>query len=219
MTCLDFIQPLHRATTRDYHGRFAGEDKARCATKAKAFGFEYFDGDRRYGYGGYSYDGRWLPVAASIVKHYRLCPGDRVLDVGCAKGFLVHDLLKVLPGLQVSGIDISEYAIANAMPEVKPHLRVADAVALPYAAGSFDLVVSINTVHNLRLPQLETALREFERVGKRKYVVTDSYRNESEKVNLLDWQLTCECFFTPEEWLWVFHHCGYTGDYGFIFFE
>jgi protein-L-isoaspartate(D-aspartate) O-methyltransferase len=220
MAAVNFIQPLHRATPRDYTARFAGEDKAACAVIAKNFGEEYFDADRRYGYGGYRYDGRWLPVAEAIAKHYQLRPDARILDIGCAKGFLVHDFMKVLPESDPIGLDISQYAISNAMPEVRERLAVGDAVSLPYPDNSFDLVVSINTLHNLRVYDLEKALREIERVGKKhKYIVMDSYRNDREKVNLLNWQLTCECFFTPEEWEWVFRQCAYSGDSEFIFFE
>jgi protein-L-isoaspartate(D-aspartate) O-methyltransferase len=217
---INFIQQAHQATKRNYLARVTEADKAECAIISKKFGVEYFDGDRKYGYGGFRYDGRWVAVAKAMIDHYKLQPGMRVLDIGCAKGFLVHDFMKTLPGLEAYGIDISEYAIENAMPEVKDRLKVGSAVSLPYGDKEFDLVVCLNTLHNLRLPQLEKALREIERVGKQhKYVVNDSYRNDHEKVNLMYWQLTCECFFTPEEWAWVFEKCGYTGDYGGIFFD
>lgn len=220
MAAVNFIQQVHRATPRDYAGRFAGEDKAICATVAKNFGREYFDDQRKYGYGGYGYDGRWLPVAKAIIAHYHLPDDARILDIGCAKGFLLHDFAQLLPTAQIAGLDISSYAISNALRDVKDHLLVGNAVSLPYPDKSFDLVVSINSLHNLRLPDLERALFEIERVAsKHKYVVMDSYRNEREKVNLLSWQLTCECFFTPDEWEWVFHKCGYTGDYEFVCFE
>lgn len=217
---LDFIQSVHGKTKRNYLSRAQEANKAQSAAISKQFGFDYFDGDRRFGYGGYKYDGRWVPVAERMARHFGLKPGDRILDIGCGKGFLVHDFMKVAPGVEAFGIDISEYAITHAMPEVAERLRVANATALPFPDGHFDLVFSINTLHNLRLPELEQALHEIERVGRgHKYVVNDSYRNEEEKVNLLNWQLTCECFFTPEEWRWVFDKCGYTGDHGFIFFE
>lgn len=220
MPAIDFIGTIHKSAKRDYLSRVLDADKADCAIIAKQFGFEYFDGERKYGYGGFRYDGRWLPVAEAIVNHYALNPGARILDIGCGKGFLLHDFRKVLPGCITEGIDISEYAIANSMPEIKDCLRVGNVLSLPYEDKSFDLVLAINVLHNLRLPELEIALHEIERVGKNsKYVVNDSYRSEREKVNLLYWQLTCECFFTPEEWAWVFDRCGYTGDYGFIFFE
>lgn len=220
MAYIDFILKVHNAAKRNYLARVTEADKADCATISKQFGFDYFDGDRKYGYGGFRYDGRWLPVAEAMAKHYSLKSGVRILDIGCAKGFLVHDFMKVLPGADAVGIDISEYAIANAMPEIKDRLSVGNAVSLPYPDKSFDLVVSLNTLHNLRIYDLEKALKEIERVGKKhKYVVMDSYRDEREKVNLLYWQLTCECIFTPEEWEWIFARCGYTGDYGCIFFE
>jgi protein-L-isoaspartate(D-aspartate) O-methyltransferase len=217
---IDFIQQAHQKTKRNYLARVTEADKAECAEISKRFDKEYFDGDRKYGYGGYRYDGRWVMVAEAMVKHYRLQPGMRVLDIGCGKGFLVHDFMKVLPGLETFGVDISEYAITNAMQEVQDRLRLASAVSLPYPDKSFDLVVSINTLHNLRLYDRETALKEIERVARgEKYIVNDSYRNEREKVNLMYWQLTCECFHTPEEWRWIFEQADYTGDYGFIFFE
>lgn len=220
MAYIDFILQVHNAAKRDYVARVTEADKAECATISKRFGKDYFDGDRKYGYGGFRYDGRWVPVAQAMVDHYGLQAGARILDVGCAKGFLVHDFMKVLPGSAPEGIDVSEYAITNAMPEVKHRLQVGNAVSLPYPDKTFDLVVSINTLHNLRAYDLEKALKEIERVGKQsKYIVMDSYRDEKEKVNLIYWQLTCECFFTPEEWEWVFQKCGYTGDYGCIFFD
>jgi SAM-dependent methyltransferase len=220
MAAVNFIQPIHRATPRDYAGRFAGENKATCAAIAKAFGREYFDAERKYGYGGYQYDGRWRPVAEAMVRHYGLNPSARILDVGCGKGFLLHDFIQLLPSAEIAGLDISEYAVSNAMPDVKDRIRVGNATSLPYPDDTFDLTVSINTLHNLRLPELECALREIERVSRQhKYVVMDSYRNEQEKLNLMNWQLTCECFFTPEEWEWVFCRCGYFGDYEFIFFQ
>lgn len=220
MAHVDIISGVHNATKRNYVQRVLENDKAACAAVSKQFGQEYFDGDRKFGYGGFRYDGRWVEIAKALVEHYALQPGARILDIGCAKGFLVHDFMKVLPGAEVFGLDVSHYAIANAMTEVKDRLIQGNATSLPYPDGSFDLVVSINTLHNLRLPDLEKALHEIERVGKKhKFVVNDSYRNEQEKVNLMYWQLTCECFFTPEEWQWVFDKCDYRGDYDCIQFE
>jgi SAM-dependent methyltransferase len=217
---IDFIQPVHRATKRDYLARVLAGNKAGFATIAKRFDIDYWDGSRNTGYGGYKYDGRWQPVARRLVEHYGLKAGQRVLDVGCGKGFLLHDLGLAVPGLTIAGLDVSSYAIENARNEVSEFLKVGDAVSLPYPDGHFDLVISVNTLHNLRLPELEIALREIERVGKNnKYIVMDGYRTEQEKVNLLYWQLTCECFFTPEEWEWVFAKCGYHGDYSLVYFE
>ncbi len=220
MAYIDFLSPLHKATKRDYLARVNEYPKAKAIAKAKKYDFDYWDGDRKFGYGGYRYDGRWLPVAQEMARHYRLEAGDRVLDVGCGKAFLLYELTRAVPGLEVAGIDISPYAIEHAKEEVKPFLQVADAVSLPFADHSFDLVISLNTIHNLYCDQLEKALREIQRVGRRhKYIVVESYRNEEEKVNLMYWVLTGECFFSPREWQWWFDLCGYDGDHSFIYFE
>jgi len=220
MAYIDFLSPLHKATKRDYIGRVNEFPKAEAARIAKQYGFDYWDGDRKFGYGGYKYDGRWKKVAEPLIKHYGLKPGDRILDVGCGKAFLLYDLMTALPGLKVQGVDISQYGIEHAKEEVKPFLQVGNAVNLPYADKSFDLVISINTLHNLYIYELEQAIREIERVGKKnKYIVVESYRNLEEKTNLLYWVLTGECYFTPEEWAWLFDKFGYTGDYSFIYFE
>ena len=220
MAYLDFIEQVHRSTPRDYLGRVLAGNKADFATLAKKFDVEYWDGDRNTGYGGYRYDGRWLAVAEKMAAHYQLAPGARILDVGCGKGFLLHEFTRAVPGAQIAGLDISRYALDHALTEVQPFLVEGDATSLPYPDNAFDLVVSINTLHNLRLPDLDRALREIERVSRgASYILMDGYRTEQEKVNLLYWQLTCECFFTPEEWEWLFQQCGYTGDYGCIYFD
>lgn len=220
MAYLDFLEQVHTGTKRDYLARVLAGNKAEFATLAKKFDVEYWDGDRNTGYGGYRYDARWLAVAEKMAAHYQLPPGARILDVGCGKGFLLHEFTRVVPGAQIAGLDISRYALDHALPEVQPFLVEGNATSLPYPDNSFDLVVSINTLHNLRLPDLDRALREIERVSRgASYILMDGYRTEQEKVNLLYWQLTCECFFTPEEWEWLFQQCGYTGDYGCIYFE
>jgi SAM-dependent methyltransferase len=215
-----FLAPLHKKTSRDYLGRVSRADKAECAEVARRFGVEYWDGDRKYGYGGYTYDGRWAPVAEAIVGHYRLRPGSRVLDVGCGKGFLLHEMRRLVPGLEVVGIDVSTYALEHAKEEVRPLLREARAEALPFDDGAFDLVVSLMTLHNLYVFDLALALAEMQRVTKKDgYLAVESYRNEREKANLLAWQLTCESFYTPDEWVWIFDCFGYAGDYEMVYFE
>ena len=220
MAYLDFLSSIHKRTTRDYLARVTEFPKAEAATLAKKWDVEYWDGDRRTGYGGYRYDGRWRSVAESMVRHYGLTPGSRILDVGCGKGFLLYDLTQVLPGVEVVGLDISQYALAHAKEEVKPFLLHGTAARLPFPDRSFDFVFSITTLHNLYCYDLADALREIERVGRQhKYICVESYRTEAEKVNLMFWQLTCEMFCTPAEWDWWFRMARYTGDHSFIYFE
>lgn len=220
MAYVDFLTPVHRSTKRDYLARVNEFPKAEAARLASKFDQEYWDGDRKVGYGGYRYDGRWRAVADEMVKHYNLKAGDRVLDVGCGKAFLLYDLTQAAPGVEVAGIDISSYGLAHAKEEVKPFLQQATAAQLPFEDKSFDFVYSINTLHNLGCADLAAALKEIQRVSRRHaYIVVESFRNEEEKVNLLYWQLTCRGFYAPEDWQWWFERCGYTGDHSFIYFE
>ena len=222
MAYIDFMSVVHKSTKRDYLARVNNPDypKAKAAKLAKQWDYDYWDGDRRINYGGYSYlEGRWEKVAREMTKHYKLPKNPKILDVGCGKGFLLFDFLKVIPDAEIYGIDISEYAINNSKEEIKNHLQVGNAIKLPWPDDYFDLVYSINTFHNLHNYELDKALREFERVGKQnKYICVESYRTEEEKTNLLYWQVTCEAFCTPEEWEWWFKQTGYTGDYSFIYF-
>lgn len=223
MPHIDFMSVIHKSTQRDYLARVNDPDypKAKAAELAKQWGFDYWDGDRRICYGGYRYmEGRWEKVARALAEHYQLKPGMKILDVGCGKAFLLYDFTKVVPGLELQGIDVSDYAIANSKEEIRDRLQVGSAIELPYPDNYFDLVISINTLHNLHNYDLDKALREIERVGKKdKYICVESYRNEVEKANLLYWQVTCEMFCTPAEWEWWFQQTGYTGDHSFIYFE
>jgi SAM-dependent methyltransferase len=223
MAYIDFLSAVHGSTKRDYLARVNDPEfpKAKAAGLAKQWGYDYWDGDRRINYGGHHYmPGRWTPVAKAMADHYKLKAGDRVLDVGCGKGFLMYELTQVVPGLIVEGLDISKYAIEHAKEEVKPFIHHGNAADLPFPDDSFDLVYSLNALHNLHCYDLDFALRSIERVGrKNKYVCMESYRNEEEKANLLYWQVTCEAFNAPSEWDWWFAHTGYTGDHSFIYFE
>ena len=223
MSEIDFMTTLHKITQRDYLARVNDHEypKDRAAALAKKFDYDYWDGDRRICYGGYKYiKNRWISVANSLINHYKLSADAKVLDIGCGKGYLLYDLLQLLPGSQVYGLDISDYAIRNCKEELKGNLIVGNAQELPWPDDYFDLVISINTLHNLYAFELEKALKEMERVGKdSKYLCVESYRNEKEKANLLYWQVTCEAFNTPKEWKWWFSKANYTGDYSFIFFE
>ena len=217
---IDFITDHHKKTKRNYVERVNKIDKAEAAIKAKKWGFDYWDGSRDVNYGGYNYDGRWEPIAKKMIRHYNLNNHSKILDVGCGKGFLLYEFKKALPKCQIQGLDISKYAIDNSKEEIKKNLVVGNATKLPFENNHFDLVISLNTLHNLYCYELNDALAEIERVGKKdKYICVESYRNEREKVNLLYWQVTCECFYTPSEWKWWFKKCKYTGDHSFIYFE
>lgn len=220
MAWVDFIGDVHSSTSRDYLARVTDNDKAACAEVACRWGEDYWDGDRKFGFGGYQYDGRWRNVAERIATHYGLTDGATILDVGCGKAFLLYEFTQIFPNATVAGLDISSYAIRHAKHEIADRLIVGDASRLPFADDHFDLVISFNVLHNLYIDALFQALSEIERVGKGQTNVTvEAYRTESEKVNLLYWQLTCRAFHTPEEWEWIFKQAGYAGDYSCIFFE
>jgi len=220
MANIDFLSKIHKKTSRNYIERVVAHDKAECAAIAKRFDRDYWDGERQYGYGGYKYDGRWRVVADEMTAHYQLEAGQKILDVGCGKGFLLYEFTQAVHGIEASGIDISQYAIDNSKEEIRPRLMRGLAQDLPYPDGYFDFVYSITTLHNLYVNDLKKAVQHIERVSKGKsYILVEAYRNEREKANLLYWQLTCECFYTPAEWEWLFNEWGYTGDYGFIYFE
>jgi len=211
---------LHESSKREYLARMV-DDKVNCMKIAKQYGKDYWDGDRRYGYGGYNYmPGRWKPVAEALIQNYSLTNESSVLDVGCGKGYLLFELKLLLPGLRVAGLDISEHGLADAPKEIKDSLikhRAQDNYS--FENNEFDLVISLGCFHNLRLFDLEKALAETERVGKQGYVMLESYRNELELFNLQCWALTCESFFDHKEWPWIYEHFGYTGDYEFIYFK
>jgi len=223
MNNIDFMSTLHKSTARDYLKRVNDPDypKHKAATLAKKFDFDYWDGDRRICYGGYRYiEGRWQKVAEKMNDFYKLPKNAKILDIGCGKGYLLYDFLKILPNAEVFGLDISKYALENSKSEIKSKLIQGSATNLPFDDNYFDLVISINTLHCLEAPDLYLALQEMERVSKSyKYLCVESYRNEIEKANLLYWQVSCEAFNTPEEWQWWFEKTGYMGDYSFIYFE
>jgi len=217
---LELVTPLHQATAREYLPRMI-DDKVHCMLKAKEYEADYWDGDRRYGYGGYRYiPGRWKPVAEALIDRYHLSSGCKVLDIGCGKGHLLHEIKLLEPGLEICGIDRSKHGLANAKEEVREFLKIRHAEELlSFGDNEFDLVISLGALHNLRLPELARALPEIERVGRQGYIMLESYRNEQELFNLQCWALTAESFFDQEEWVWLYRHFGFKGDYEFIFFE
>jgi SAM-dependent methyltransferase len=187
---------------------------------AREFGRDYFDGTREQGYGGYRYDGRWLPIARDMAEHFKLRAGDRVLDIGCAKGFLMRDLLEVVPGLEAWGLEISQYAIDNCHADTRGRILRGSAQRLPFASGSFAAALCINVVHNLAGEACVEAVKEIERVAPgRGYIQVDAYRNDNERDAFLDWVLTAETFGKPEMWRALFEHAGYAGDYYWTIIE
>ncbi|MFH1318975.1 MAG: class I SAM-dependent methyltransferase [Candidatus Omnitrophota bacterium] len=219
MSLLSIITPLHKRTSRDFVSRMTDE-KIACSVIARKYGKDYWDGDRRYGYGGYRYDGRWEIIAKKMIEYYGLKSNAKILDVGCGKGYLLYEFKKLLPDAEVKGFDISKYGIEDAKDEIKDNLFIHKAQD-PYLFKDkeFDLVITITTLHNLYINELKSALQEIERVGKNKYMAVESYRNVKELFNLQCWALTCEAFFTDKEWVWLFNEFGYKGDYEFIYFE
>lgn len=187
---------------------------------SREFGQMHFDGPREYGYGGYRYDGRWIPVARDIIGHFGLKPGDRILDVGCAKGFLVKDLMSVCPGLEAFGLDVSEYALMNCEPEAVGRLHLGSADKLPFPDKSFNAVVSINTIHNLPRPLCVEAVREIQRLAPGKgFIQVDSYRTPEQKEIFESWVLTARFYDYPEGWIKLFEEAGFTGDYYWTIIE
>ena len=199
---------------RDLSARLESKSEESRAIGRK-FGFDYFDGDRNHGYGGFNYLERfWQPVIPTIIENYQISNSSAVLDVGCAKGFFLYDLKEALPGISISGIDISEYAIENAKPEVKENLQVASATKLPFKDDSFDFVMSINTVHNLNREDCAISLQEIERVSRGdSFITVDAYRNEAEKARMEAWNLTALTMMAVDEWKEFFLEIGYTGDF------
>ena len=182
---------------------------------ARKFGIEFFDGSRSTGYGGFEYHPRfWKPVIPAFIEHWGLIAGMSVLDVGCAKGFMLHDIKEDVPGIRVAGIDISEYAIENSMQSVRPFLTACSAENLPFEDNSFDVVISINTVHNLERESCITALKEIQRVSRLgSFITVDAYRTEAEKNRMYNWNLTAKTILSVDDWLKLFDEAGYTGDY------
>jgi ubiquinone/menaquinone biosynthesis C-methylase UbiE len=216
----NFVTKLHQSTKRNYLKRMI-EEKIYCMKIAKKYDQEYWDGDRRFGYGGYKYiPGRWKPVAEAMINNYSLNENSKILDVGCGKGFLLYEIKQMLPKIKVVGFDTSEYGIKNAKKEIQANLYVHKAEEkYKFSDKEFDLVISIGCLHNLQVFDVEKALQEISRVGKKSYVLVESFRNDEELFNLQCWALTCQSFFNVDEWKWLYKKFGFIGDYEFIFFE
>lgn len=196
----------------DERGKLVTEEHRKIA---RQFGEEFFDGERLYGYGGYNYHPRfWTDTVRRFRDHYQLAEDAAVLDVGCGKGFMLHDFRLLMPRATVAGIDISQYAYEHAMEDVKPFMRVANAKELPYPDRAFDLAISINTIHNLPLEECKQALREIQRVTrKHAFITMDAWRTEQEREGMMKWNLTALTYMHVSDWERLFVEVGYTGDY------
>jgi SAM-dependent methyltransferase len=198
---------------RDIKARATAKSPEAVAV-ARQYGQAYFDGPREYGYGGYRYDGRWIPVAKDMVAHFNLKPGDCVLDIGCAKGFLVKDFMQVCPGLEAFGLDISEYALMHCDSAVIGRLHLGSCEKLPFPDNSFAAVIAVNTIHNCDRDGVIRSLKEIQRLsGGRAYVQVDSYHDEEQRAIFNDWVLTAKFHGYPQTWKDVFAEAGYSGDY------
>lgn len=215
-----FLQKNHNSTKRDYIKRMIDE-KVKCMKVAKKYEKNYWDGDRKYGYGGYKYiPGRLTPVAKNIIKKFKLNNNSKILDVGCGKGYLLYEIKKILPDCEIKGLDISKHALKSAHQNVSRDLFLHDAKKkLPFKKNYFDLALSFGLYHNFKLNELEGSIKEFDRVAKKKYLMVESYKNDTELFNLQCWALTCESFLKPDEWVWLFKKFSYKGYYEFIYFK
>ena len=220
MNSIDIMSSYHKSTKRDYLSRM-NDDKINCMKISKKYGKEYWDGARRYGYGGYKYiPGLWTDIAKKIIRYYNLSNTSNILDLGSGKAFLLHEIKLILPKIEVTGVDISDYAIKSSTDEIRPYLKIADArKKLPYKNKEFDLLLSLGLLHNFRLPELKFVLKEINRISKSSYIMVESYRNEKELFNLQCWALTAQSFLDEKEWEWLYKEYNYMGDYEFIYFE
>jgi ubiquinone/menaquinone biosynthesis C-methylase UbiE len=217
---LKIINYLHKKTKRNFLSRM-NDNKIFCMKISKKYGKDYWDGKRRFGYGGYKYiPGRWEKVANKLIKKYKLNNNSKILDVGCGKAFLLFEIKKILPCIKICGFDISKYAISKSPKNIKKYLFQHKAQnKYPFKKKFFDLVISIGCLHNLKIFDLNNCLQEINRVGKKKYVLVESFRNDKELFNLQCWALTCQAFFSKKEWEYLFKRNNYSGDFEFIYFN
>lgn len=215
-----FVNKLHHSSKRNYLKRMNNQ-KVKGMQIASKYGYDYWDGNRRYGYGGYKYiPGRWTSVAKKLIKNYSLNNNSHILDVGCGKAYLLYEIKLLLPKIKIYGFDISSYAIKKSKNIVRKNLFVHNAKnKFPYKDKKFDLAISLATLHNLSINELFSCIKEIERVAKKKYIMVESYNNFQELFNLQCWALTCKSFYSINDWNWIFKTNKYKGDFEFISFK
>ncbi|MDA9663196.1 class I SAM-dependent methyltransferase [bacterium] len=220
MKKLKLINKLHHSTKRNYLKRMT-DNKIHCMKIAKKYEFDYWDGNRKYGYGGYKFiPGRWTPIAKKIIKHFKLNNNSKILDAGCGKGYLLYEIKQILPNIKIVGFDISRYGIKNSHPKIKKYLFNHDInQKTNFKNKEFDLVISLGCLHNLKIYNLVKTIREIVRIGKKNYIMVESYRNDKELFNLQCWALTCQSFFSDDQWIWLLKSSGYKGCFEFIHFK
>ncbi len=213
------ISKNHRKTKRNYFKRMA-DRKVKSMKVSKKYAFDYWDGNRRFGYGGYKYDGRWKTIAKKLIKKYKLNKNSKIMDIGCGKGHLIFELSKILNSKNIYGIDISKYAKRNAPGFIKNNISCLDArKKINYTKNYFDLVISINLIHNFSIDDIFHFLENILYISKRTYLATESYRNDKELFNLQCWALTADSFFSNKEWEWILKTNKYNRDYELIYFS
>lgn len=177
----------------------------------------YYDGDRNDGYGGFKYDGRWKIIVKSMCEDYRLTKDSALLQIGCEKGFLLHDFKEYFPSMKVRGVEVSDYAVAESMPLVKPYIVKSDFTKLPFENREFDFVIAIGVVYTLNLRDAISCLKEIQRVGKgNSFITLGAYRNEQGARLFKYWTLLGATILHVDEWIEVLKESGYTGDYQFV---
>jgi len=176
------------------------------------FGYDYFDNPEHViGYGGYGYDGRYADAAKKMVEHYGLKPGDHVLEIGCAKGTLLVEFKKL--GMEVAGVDVSSYALENAVPEVKPYLGCSDATTLPFPDGHFALVIGKEVLPHVPHDDIEATLIECMRVSRGKlFFEIQCGRTAVELEYMRKWDATHKIVETPIWWEAFLERIGFPGD-------
>jgi len=216
---LNIFKENHLKTKRNYLGRINNK-KVECMIEAKKYQKKYWDGNRKYGYGGYKFiPGRWEKAANTIIEKFKLNKNSKILDIGCGKGYLLYEIKKIIPEIKVFGLEISRYAIKNSHPDIKRFIKIGDIrKKLPYKKNEFDLLITLGCLHNLEINKVFFAIKEINRVSKKQFLLVESYRNEKELFNLQCWALTCNSFFSKNEWEWIFKKNNYKGNYEFIYF-